>query len=110
MTKTYVKIAVFVPEDHADAMRDALGEAGAGKLHGSNYSFCSFSTKGIGRFLPGKDAEPHTGKVGEITEVIEERIETICDRDILPKVLAVMKAAHPYEEVAHDIWALEIVE
>ena len=110
MTIEYVKIAVFVPEENADAVREALGSAGAGKPKGSNYSFCSFSTRGVGRFLPEQGADPHIGKVGEIEEVIEERIETICARDILPQVLAAMKAVHPYEEVAHDVWALEIIE
>ena len=107
MPSNYVKIAVFVPEENADAVREALGKAGAGKRSDSNYSHCTFSTKGIGRFLPGAGAEPHIGTVGEVAVVPEERIETICERRLLPKVLDAMKAAHPYEEVAYDVWALE---
>jgi hypothetical protein len=101
----FVKIVVFVPEPDADRVRAALGEAGAGKI--GKYSFCSFSTKGTGRFLPEHGATPHIGKVGEVELVVEERIETVCARSILPKVIAAMKAAHPYEEVAYDVFALE---
>ena len=62
-----VKIVVFVPETHTDAVRDAMGKAGAGKI--GNYSFCSFSSKGIGRFKPEQGADPHIGKVGKLEEV-----------------------------------------
>ncbi len=108
MASKFVKIVVFVPEANADQVRLALGEAGAGKI--GNYSHCSFSSKGTGRFLPGKGANPHIGKVGEIEAVVEERIETVCDRAKLGTVLAAMKAAHPYEEVAYDVYALENFE
>ncbi len=107
MTSRYVKIAVFVPEDNADAVREALGNAGAGQKAGSHYSHCTFSVKGSGRFLPEQGAKPHLGEVGSLQVVAEERIETVCARAILPEVLAAMKAVHPYEEVAYDVWALE---
>ncbi|MEZ5537783.1 MAG: NGG1p interacting factor NIF3 [Thiolinea sp.] len=109
MPSQYVKIAVFVPAENADDVREALGRAGAGKKAGSNYSYCTFSTKGTGRFLPEQGANPHLGKVGSLEAVAEERIETICARAILPEVLAAMKAVHPYEEVAYDVWAVEDV-
>ena len=107
MPTKYVKIAVFVPEKNAETVRLALSNAGAGKREDSNYSHCTFSTKGIGRFLPEEGANPHIGKVGELKEVAEERIETICLRSLLPEVLVAMKQAHPYEEVAYDVWSLE---
>lgn len=100
-----VKIVVYAPEVNADAVRSAMGKAGAGKL--GNYSFCSFSVKGIGRFKPEKGANPAIGKVGEIESVAEERIETICERKKLSKVIAAIKKVHPYEEVALDIYPLE---
>lgn len=102
-----VKIVVYVPEVNADAVREAMGKAGAGKL--GNYSFCSFSAKGIGRFKPGKGANPTIGKVGKTEQVVEERIETICERKKLAKVIAAIKKVHPYEEVALDIYPLEEV-
>jgi hypothetical protein len=71
-----VKLVVFVPESHADIVRDALGKAGAGKI--GNYTFCSFSIKGVGRFKPADGANPAIGKVGEMEAVNEERIEVAC--------------------------------
>ena len=97
----YVKIVVFVPESHADIVRKVMGDAGAGKL--GNYSHCTFSMKGVGRFLPLTGAQPAIGKVGTLEEVVEERIETICPKNIMNEVIAAMKKAHPYEEVAYDI-------
>lgn len=60
MTQTkFVKLIIFVPETHAYIVRQAIGMAGAGRV--GNYSFCSFSSKGIGRFVPMKDANPTVG-------------------------------------------------
>lgn len=100
-----VKLVVFVPEIHAEKVRKALGEAGAGKI--GNYEFCSFSSKGIGRFLPKDGANPNIGEVGKYEEVNEERIEVLVPKEILSKVVEAMKKVHPYEEVAYDIYPLE---
>lgn len=100
-----VKIVVFVPEAQAQKLREAMGKAGAGTI--GNYSFCSFSVKGIGRFLPEISAKPKIGKVGKLEEVKEERIEMICERKKLSAVLSAIKKVHPYEEPAIDIYPLE---
>jgi hypothetical protein len=100
-----VKFVVFVPISHADAVRQALGEAGAGKI--GNYDFCSFSSRGIGRFRGNENANPAIGKAGNYEVVEEERIETIVPREILKEVIKKVKAVHPYEEVAFDIYPLE---
>jgi hypothetical protein len=102
---SFVKIVVFVPLTHADRVRQALGEAGAGKL--GHYSFCSFSTRGIGRFKPNAKANPAIGQVGKLEEVEEERIEVICERNNLQKAIDAIKSVHPYEEVALDVYPLE---
>lgn len=102
MKKEYVKIVVFVPESHADEVREALSESGCGCM--GNYAFCSFSSKGIGRFRPCEGANPFIGESGKIEEVEEERIETICSRENLDSALAAVKKAHPYEEPAIDIY------
>ena len=99
------KIVVFVPESHTDIVREAMGKAGAGKI--GNYTFCSFSSKGIGRFKPEEGAHPAIGKVGNLEEVAEERIEVVCEQDNLKKVVDEIKKVHPYEEVALDIYPLE---
>jgi hypothetical protein len=105
MNTSNVKIVVFVPETHADVVRKAMGDAGAGII--GNYSHCTFSSKGVGRFKPEQGANPHIGEVGKFEEVVEERIETICPREKLKDVIAAIKKVHPYDEVALDIYPLE---
>lgn len=105
MKSGIVKIVVFVPESSADDMRKAMGEAGAGKI--GNYTFCSFSTKGTGRFIPGDSTNPAIGKAGIPEEIQEEKIEAICERERLQDVIDAIKRTHPYEEVALDAYPLE---
>ena len=100
-----VKIVVFVPETHTDAVREAMGKAGAGKI--GNYSYCTFSSKGTGRYKPEQGADPHIGQVGQFEAVAEERIETICERKNLTTVIDAIKKVHPYDEVALDVYPLE---
>ncbi len=100
-----VKIVVFVPETHTDVVRKAMGDVGAGII--GNYSHCTFSSKGIGRFRPESGANPHIGEVGKLEEVVEERIETVCAREKLEGVIKAIKKVHPYEEVALDVYPLE---
>lgn len=99
-----VKIVVFVPISHTDVVRQAMGDAGAGLI--GNYSHCTFSSKGFGRYKPLEGAKPAIGKVNELERVAEERIETVCPRDKVKKVIEAIKKAHPYEEVALDIYSL----
>lgn len=99
-----VKIVVFVPLTHADIVRKAMGDAGAGEI--GNYDHCSFSSKGVGRFIPKAGAKPTIGAVGKPEEVEEERIEMICPKDKARGVIDAMKKVHPYEEVAFDIYPL----
>src|SRR3989344_833673 len=100
-----VKIVVFVPESHIDIVREVMGKAGAGKI--GNYTFCSFSSKGTGHFKPEHGAHPAIGEVGKLESVQEERIEVVCDRNLLKDVITAMKKVHPYEEVALDVYPLE---
>lgn len=104
MQSKNVKVVVFVPESHAGRVRLAMGEAGAGRI--GNYTHCSFSTKGIGRFRGEKGAKPTVGKAGRIEEVPEERIEMVCDRRLLKKVISAIKEVHPYEEVPIYVYPL----
>ena len=97
-----VTIVVSVPETHANAVREAMSRAGAGKV--GDYSHCSYSLKGIGRFMPNKGSNPYLGKEGVIVEVIEERIEIVCSCTVLEQVMDEIKKAHPYEEAVIDIY------
>lgn len=99
------KIAVYVPVADADAVRAAIGTAGGGAI--GNYRFCSFSAPGTGRFRPVEGARPAIGAVGRSEEVAEERIECVCDSALVPAVVRAIVKAHPYEEVAMDVWPLE---
>ena len=99
------KLAVFVPKENADALRKALGDAGAGAI--GNYSYCTFSAAGTGQFLPNEEADPHIGSQGILESVQEEKIETIFPEHLEKRILSAMFKAHPYEEVAYDIYPLE---
>ncbi|MBU1246655.1 hypothetical protein KJ973_00405 [Patescibacteria group bacterium] len=105
MNTKNVKLVVFVPLSHVDVVRQALGEAGAGKI--GNYDFCSFSSRGTGRFHGNNKTNPSIGEAGKYEAVEEERIEAIVPREILKEVIEKVKAVHPYEEVAFDIYPLE---
>jgi hypothetical protein len=107
MSKRY-KIVVYVPESHADILREAMGNAGAGKI--GNYSHCTFTIRGTGRFKPEQGANPTIGEVGRMEEVSEDRIETVCSPDKLQDVLKAIKEVHPYEEPATDVYPIEVVE
>jgi hypothetical protein len=99
------KLVVFVPVAHGDRVREAMGEAGAGVI--GNYAHCSFTVRGIGRFRPELGANPAIGEVGRLEAVEEERIETVCSAASLKAVLAAIRAAHPYEAPAIDVYPLE---
>lgn len=105
MNDTRYKLIVFVPISHADAVREAMGEAGAGRF--GNYSFCSFSTRGTGRFRPEAGANPAIGEIGKPETVEEERIEVICSEATLDPVITAIKSVHPYDEIAYEVYRLE---
>ena len=99
-----VKIVVFVPKSHTDIVRRAMGDAGAGKI--GNYSHCSYSVDGIGRYKPLEGANPTIGEVGKFEEVQEERVECVCKRTKAKQVIKAIREVHPYEEIAFDIYPL----
>jgi len=98
------KVVVTVPEHEADKLRDAIGNAGGGKV--GNYTHCSFSAKGTGRFKPVDGANPTIGEVGKLEQVVEERVEITCDESNLKAVVAAIRSAHSYEEPAIDVYEL----
>jgi hypothetical protein len=102
------KIVVYVPEDYAEELRTAMGDAGAGTI--GKYSHCTFTIKGTGRFKPLEGANPTIGEVGKLEEVPEDRIETVCEAGKLKEVLKAIKDVHPYEEPATDVYPIEIID
>lgn len=98
------KWIVYVPDESADAVRDALFAAGAG--HIGDYSHCSWATHGTGQFLPHEGAVPAIGTVGAVERVPEFRVEVIAPAGSRAAVLAAVRSAHPYEEPAFDVFEL----
>jgi hypothetical protein len=98
------KLVVFVPAEALDEVRDAVFEAGAGRI--GDYERCSWYTEGTGTFraLPG--ASPTVGGLGFEERVPELRLETVFPEERQPDVIAALRAAHPYEEPAFDILPL----
>ncbi|MGO1316519.1 MAG: Nif3-like dinuclear metal center hexameric protein [Cellulomonadaceae bacterium] len=95
------KHVVFVPDADAVRLIDALSAAGAGAI--GDYSRCAWSARGTGTFLPGAGAHPAVGLVHEVTTVAETRVEMVAPRRLRTRVVAAMRAAHPYEEPAFDV-------
>ena len=91
-------LVIYVPTDAAQTVRQAIGDAGAGRL--GNYSHCSFSLEGTGRFTPLPGANPAIGAVGSPEEVPETRIEAIYPRSRRAAVVGAALSAHPYETPA----------
>jgi len=101
-----LKLAVFVPPSHEDAVRDALAEAGAGWI--GAYSHCTFLSPGTGTFMPREGTNPFIGRRGNLERVEELRLETILPASIKDRVLKALLAAHPYEEAAFDLYPLAL--
>lgn len=96
---TLSKLTVFVPNNSATELSEALFSAGAG--HVGNYDRCSFQTEGTGTFRGNEDSNPTIGKQGEQEHVQETRIEVIVPNYHISRVLQAMRTTHPYEEVAY---------
>jgi len=99
-----VKLVWFVPEDALDATRDAVFAAGAGRI--GEYERCSWHAAGTGTFLGGGGTDPAIGERGREERVPELRVETVVPADRVADVLSALRAAHPYEEPAYDVYPL----
>ncbi len=99
------KLTTFAPISDSQKVLDALYAAGAGNI--GHYENCSFRTEGIGSFKPVGTANPHIGTLNEVEEVAEHRLEVIFPSHLERVILAALRAAHPYEEVAFYVQSLE---
>ena len=98
------KLVVFVPRESLDQVRDALFEAGAGRIGG--YEHCSWYTAGTGTFLGGEGTAPSVGEAGREERVLELRLETVFPAELHEQVIGALRRAHPYEEPAFDVYEL----
>jgi len=99
---------VFVPPEALEAVRDAVFAAGAGRI--GEYERCSWYAAGTGTFLAREGASPAIGEVGEEQRVAELRVETVVPAERAPEVVRALVDAHPYEEVAFELYAIVDVE
>jgi hypothetical protein len=100
-----LKLVWFVPREALEATREAVFAAGAGRI--GDYERCSWYAAGTGTFRGGPGTSPAIGEAGREQRVSELRVETVVPEDKLAEVVASLKAAHPYEEPAYDVYRLE---
>lgn len=98
------KIVVFVPAEALDRVRDAMAEAGAGAV--GDYACCSFAAPGTGTFFGGPGTSPAVGEAGRLERVEEYRLEMVVPAEKAKAVVEAMRAVHPYEEPAYDVYQL----
>jgi len=101
------KIAFFVPESHLEVVKAAMFAAGAGRI--GQYDRCSWQVKGTGQFRPLEGADPFIGQVDQVQQVVEYKVEMVCEDEVIHAVVQAMKAAHPYETPAYDVLRLEAI-
>lgn len=99
------KICVYIPEDSVEKVKQALFDAGAGRI--GNYDSCCWLTNGHGQFRPLENADPAIGTRGKVETLIETKIELVCDDALLRSAISALRDSHPYEEPAFDVWKLE---
>ncbi|NIC07511.1 YqfO family protein [Billgrantia bachuensis] len=99
------KLAFYVPLEDAEAVKEAVFASGAGRI--GDYEACCFETRGTGQFRPLDGANPHIGQVGDLEKVEEVKVELVCEDQLIHDAVAALRAAHPYEEPAFDVWRLE---
>ena len=95
------KLVFFVPADFLEPVKQAVFDAGAGRI--GDYDQCCWQTLGEGQFRPLAGSSPFIGEQGNVTQVSEYRVEMVCADNLIGDVVAALKQAHPYEEPAYDV-------
>lgn len=98
------KLAFFVPEADLEPVKQALFDIGAGKI--GDYDCCCWQVKGLGQFRPLVGSNPHIGSQSSLERIEEWKVELVCKDDLIRAAVTALKQAHPYEEVAYDVWQL----
>lgn len=99
------KLNFFVPESHLETVKQALFEAGAGRI--GDYDSCCWQTLGTGQFRGLEGADPYLGQKGRVEQVEEYKVELVCEDSVIKDAVAALKASHPYQEPAYDVIRLE---
>lgn len=95
------KLCYHVPESHLDATKQAVFDAGAGRI--GAYDCCCWQVRGEGQFRPLTGSEPYLGRVGSLEHVDEYRVEMVCADEHIEQVIAALKTTHPYQTPAYDV-------
>lgn len=98
------KLCFYVPENAAEIVKQALFDAGAGRI--GHYDHCCWQTLGTGQFRPLAGSTPTIGQQDQVETVAEYKIEMVCDDDVINQVVLALKTSHPYEEPAFDVCKL----
>lgn len=98
------KLVFFVPESHLEQVKSAVFATGAG--HIGNYDQCCWQVLGLGQFRPLTGSQPFIGQTNQLEQVAEYRVEMVCNDALIQAAIAALRAAHPYEEPAIDVWRL----
>ncbi len=102
------KLGFYVPQSHLESVKQALFDAGAGRI--GDYEHCCWQVLGEGQFRPMAGSQPFVGKQGETEKVVEYRVELVCSTAHARAVVAALKLSHPYEEPAWDLVKLETLK
>ncbi|MEP1470500.1 MAG: NGG1p interacting factor NIF3 [Halieaceae bacterium] len=97
------RLSFYVPASHLDTVKDAVFAAGAGRI--GHYERCSWQAEGEGQFLPVAGSDPHIGMQGELTTLVEYKVEMVCHPECIEAAVRALKTAHPYEQPAWDVVA-----
>ena len=95
------KLVFFVPEPHLEEVKEAVFDAGAGRI--GDYDHCCWQVMGEGQFRPLSGSDPFLGEQGKVTQVAEYRVEMVCEDRLIADAVDALKLAHPYEEPAYDV-------
>lgn len=105
MSNQLLKIEFYVPETHLEQVKGAMFSVGAGRV--GDYDCCAWQTLGQGQFRPLEGSNPFLGNHGQVESVNEFKVEMVCTLELKAAVIAALKSAHPYEEVAYCVIRIE---
>jgi hypothetical protein len=99
------QLSFYVPATDVDVVKQAVFDAGGGRI--GNYDSCCWQVAGQGQFRPLPGSDPTIGGVGQLERIDEYKVEMVCDDAAIEAAVAALRQAHPYEEPAYQVWKLE---
>lgn len=99
------KLTTYIPQSHLDSVKQALFEAGAGRI--GHYQHCCWQVLGIGQFMPLPGNQAFVGTTNLLETLPEWRVEMVVAEDCISHVIEALKQAHPYETPAYDVIKVE---